>query len=203
MLFYYTTLVHFQNKSDHDDSDGFQEVKSEMNVKESQKDSDTNLIHEDTTSIQGSKSTPTELPQQEESDILSSMGISVVRSAFLLTQPSNKYTYNRYRNKKLPPRFAKRREQCILQNTQMRQHNLCDAIDVNKMNQSSDIYGTKDNFPIQMNACTDSIQLRDDVENDVVPIHSPARNSGSLNTEKVGNLVLIEKAKNIRGVSQD
>lgn len=202
--------IELEEKSGHGDSDGFQEVKSKKNVKERQKGVEEKIVPKQVglkqeTTIKPErkgKSMTAQLSQQQIANIPSLMD-TPVNPPSVIPQPSNKSTYDRCRNNKLPPRFAKQREQGRLQKAQMHQHNMCDVNDINKVNQNIGFYGLKDNSSsMQINAWTKPIQLRSNMETDAVLAieiencksmdqpHSPGQNSSSPNTEKVGIFLL-------------
>lgn len=199
-----------EKNSGHGDSDGFQEVKSKKTVKDRQKVTEEKPILkppggklEPTIKPDRKlKPTTTQLSQQQIASIPSLMD-TLVNPPAVMPQPSNKNTYDRCRNNKLPPRLAKQREQGRLQKVQMHQHNMCDVNDINKVNQNIGLYGLKDNSSSMQiaNAWDKPIQLRSNMETDSVlsigiencksmdQPHSPGQNNNSPNSEKVRKII--------------
>lgn len=132
----------------HGDSDGFQEVKSKKTGKERQKPSDEKpgktvpKLDKDLNKDRKAKPiSTTQLTQQQISNIPPLMATPVNPPPVL--PQSNKNQFERPRQSKLAPRFAKQRENNRLQKAQMQQ-NICDVNDMNKVNQSMNVYGMKD-----------------------------------------------------------
>lgn len=137
--------------SSHGDSDGFQEVKSKKAVKERQK----SLDEKPTTSIKNvskeinktkPKSSGTSnsqlLTQQQIQNIPPLMGTPINPPPVL--PQTNKNQFERMRQNKLAPRFAKQRENNRLQKQQMQQQTICDVTDMTKVNPNINVYGMKD-----------------------------------------------------------
>jgi hypothetical protein len=134
------------------DSDGFQEVKSKKTGKERQKTSDEKPIKppsktdKDTVKPDRklkSSTSSVQLTQQQISNIPPLMATPVNPPPVL--PQTNKNQFERPRQSKLAPRFAKQRENNRLQKAQMQQQqNICDVNDMNKVNQNMNVYGMKD-----------------------------------------------------------
>jgi hypothetical protein len=134
------------------DSDGFQEVKSKKTGKERQKTSDEKPIKPPSKTDKDTvkpdrklKSTTSsvQLTQQQISNIPPLMATPVNPPPVL--PQTNKNQFERPRQSKLAPRFAKQRENNRLQKAQMQQQqNICDVNDMNKVNQNMNVYGMKD-----------------------------------------------------------
>ncbi|KAG5873173.1 hypothetical protein JTB14_023930 [Gonioctena quinquepunctata] len=136
------------------DSEGFQEVKSKKNVKERQKSVD------DKTSKPLLKSEPTKetlkndrdrkgkvnsatqmLTQQQIQNIPSLMATPVNPPPVL---PQTKNQFDRGRQAKLPPRFAKQKLQKQAMQQQQHQHHGMVDVDMNKVNPNIMVYGMKE-----------------------------------------------------------
>lgn len=137
------------------DSEGFQEVKSKKTGKERQKSVDDKQQSKNTPKNEPVKdmskgdrdrdrdrklkTSAVQLTQQQIQNIPSLMA-TPINPPPVLPQPKNQF--DRPRQSKLAPRFAKQK----LQKAQMQQqvHGLCDVNDLNKVNQGMNVYGMKD-----------------------------------------------------------
>ncbi|XP_018565350.1 protein PRRC2A isoform X2 [Anoplophora glabripennis] len=135
------------------DSEGFQEVKSKKTGKERQKSVDDKQQCKNPSKNEPGKDLPkterdrdrkpktsaVQLTQQQIQNIPSLMATPVNPPPVL---PQPKGQFDRPRQSKLAPRFAKQK----LQKAQMQQqvHGLCDVNDLNKVNQSLNVYGMKE-----------------------------------------------------------
>ncbi|XP_063911765.1 uncharacterized protein Nocte isoform X3 [Zophobas morio] len=133
------------------DSDGFQEVKSKKTVKERQKPTDekpSKVLPKSEKDIGKPDRKPktnastAQLTQQQISNIPPLMATPVNPPPVL--PQTNKNQFERPRQSKLAPRFAKQRENNRLQKAQMQQQSMCDVNDMNKVNQNINVYGMKD-----------------------------------------------------------
>ncbi|XP_064212179.1 uncharacterized protein nocte isoform X2 [Tribolium castaneum] len=139
------------------DSDGFQEVKSKKTGKERQKSIDEKpgkapIKPDKDAGKQDRKpksSSTVQLTQQQISNIPPLMATPVNPPPVL--PQANKNPFERPRQSKLAPRFAKQRENNRLQKAQMQQQqNICDVNDMNKVNQNMNVYGMKDSSSVVM-----------------------------------------------------
>ncbi|XP_022908286.2 protein split ends isoform X1 [Onthophagus taurus] len=204
-----------EDKINQGDSDGFQEVKSKKNVKT------TKIIEEKPFTKPISCTSKPEMkpidrkpkPYNANQHPISQQHIANIPS--LMDTPinppsvipqSNKAQYDRNRQK-LPPRFAKQRENSRLQKMQQ---GMCD-IELNKVNQNMNLYGIKDgpsNLATMSNAWEKPLgQLRGNIEAEIaLPVlenckvmdqpHSPAQNS-SPNSEKIIGKTQIQPDKSV------
>lgn len=160
------------------DTDGFQEVRSKKTVKERQKTEEkvTSRIgpKPEKESLRGQKfkgsSTAMQLTPQQIANIPPLLG-TPVNPPSMMNTGNNKTTFERPRQNKLAPRFAKQRES-RMQKAQMQ--GLCDVNEMNKINQNVSVYNMKDGtgsgqVPV-VNAWDKPItsQLRNSVETDTL-----------------------------------
>lgn len=152
------------NPSLNGDSEGFQEVKSKKTGKERQKSIDDKQQCKTAPKNDLGKEVPkgerdrdrkpktatVQLTQQQIQNIPSLMA-TPVNPPPVLPQPKNQF--DRPRQSKLAPRFAKQK----LQKAQMQQqvHGLCDVGDLGKVNQNMNVYGMKDavSVPAPVSSC--------------------------------------------------
>lgn len=165
------------------DADGFQEVRSKKTVKERQKVEEkpvsrsSNKPDKDPIS-RGQKakgpSPAAQLTPQQIASIPPLLG-TPVNPPSMMNTGSNKMSFERPRQNKLPPRLAKQRENNRLQKAQMQQ-GMCDVNEMNKINQNVTMYNMKDASvsapaPVPVvNAWEKPItsQLRNNVEQDAL-----------------------------------
>lgn len=183
---FFITLLHFQDTSrNHDDSE---EVESKKSLIEEPQQGDLENLTKQTISKQGNttqtalevKTRRAEFSERQIPNSPSLMDIPVnLVSAVLQPSKENSDDSCRNRNDKLSK-------------TQMHQHNLCEANDIN--NQIIDFCSLKDDSFIQINACSEPIRLQSDLKSDLeIEIRnydkSMEQNSSGVNTEKVGDFV--------------
>lgn len=165
----------------HFDADGFQEVRSKKTVKERQKVDEkvpvrTSKPEREKEVSRGPKpkgtSPAAQLTPQQIANIPPLLGTPVNPPNMINTANSNKM-FERPRQNKLAPRFAKQRESNRLQKAQFQQ-GMCDVSEMNKINQNVTMYNMKDSSapaPVPVvNAWEKPItsQLRNNVEQDAL-----------------------------------
>lgn len=153
------------------DSDGFQEVKSKKNVKDrkiDEKPQNTKKPEKDLIKDRKTKGPSSQLSQQQIANIPPLMG-TPINPPPIIPQGSSNKNYNR---KNLPPRLQpKNRENEHLQKQQMQQ-NIYEVNDVNKLNQSMNMYSMKDSSNVVSSPITNAWekpltnQLRSNLDQD-------------------------------------
>ncbi|XP_074028927.1 no circadian temperature entrainment isoform X2 [Leptinotarsa decemlineata] len=137
------------------DSEGFQEVKSKKTVKERQKSADDKapktIPKNDTVKEmvkpereRKNKISPaTQMLTQQQIQSIPSLMATPVNPPPVL--PQTKSQFDRSRQTKLPPRFAKQKlQKQAMQHQQQQHHGMCDMNDINKVSQNINVYGLKD-----------------------------------------------------------
>ncbi|KAF5289512.1 hypothetical protein FQA39_LY15067 [Lamprigera yunnana] len=128
------------------DSDGFQEVKSKKTGLR-QKPFDEKLMCRSTSKtekdrITNKKTTSAQLTPLQIANIPSLMDTPINPPALVSQINNNKNQFDRSRQNKLPPRFARQRES-RLQKAHMQQ-SMCDVNELGKVNHNINMYGIKD-----------------------------------------------------------
>ncbi|KAF5307353.1 hypothetical protein FQR65_LT07070 [Abscondita terminalis] len=131
------------------DSDGFQEVKSKKTGQRQKPFEDKISIR---TTLKGDnnkdnklmnkKPSCTQLTPQQIANIPSLMD-TPVNPPTIAPQTSNKNQFDRSFQNRLPPRFARQREN-RMQKAHMQQQGMCDVNEMNKVNHNINVYGIKD-----------------------------------------------------------
>lgn len=170
--------------SAHGDSDGFQEVKSKKTGKERQKSVEEkpggkSVVKQEKEmskpdrKVSKTNGTTAQLTLQQISNIPPLMATLVNPPAVLPQTSSSKGQFERSRQNKLPPRFAKQKENNRYNKAHLQQ-SMCDVNDINKMNQNINMYAMKDpSNPMSMplsNAWDKPLtpQLRNSLEQEAV-----------------------------------
>ncbi|KAK4881051.1 hypothetical protein RN001_004370 [Aquatica leii] len=129
------------------DSDGFQEVKSKKTGQrqkpfEEKMSIRSSIKGEKDIKLSNKKSNSSQLTPQQIANIPSLMDTPVNPPA-IAPQTSNKNQFDRSYQNRLPPRFARQREN-RLQKAHMQQQGMCDVNEMNKVNHNINLYGIKD-----------------------------------------------------------